>query len=121
MKQNILVLLMEVAILAEAAPLEITADGVVRVGKTRVTLDTIVAVFKQGETAEEIVARYPSLKLADVYATIAFYLNHQPEVESYLEKRQQQAQQIRRINETRFDSQGFRDRLLARKVEREVC
>ncbi|WP_390889389.1 DUF433 domain-containing protein [Leptodesmis sichuanensis] len=42
----------------------------VHVGKTRVTLDTVVAVFKQGSTAEEIVYRYPTLKLADVYATI---------------------------------------------------
>jgi hypothetical protein len=44
---------MTLSIVAEAAPLKVTADGVVRVGKTRVTLDTIVAVFKQGATAEE--------------------------------------------------------------------
>ncbi|MGB3402663.1 MAG: DUF433 domain-containing protein [Microcoleaceae cyanobacterium] len=68
-------------------PLQTTADGVVRVGKTRVTLDTVVAVFKQGATAEEIVYRYPSLKLADVYATIAFYLNHESDVEAYLPKK----------------------------------
>lgn len=30
---------MALAIVAEPAPLEITADGVVRVGKTRVTFD----------------------------------------------------------------------------------
>lgn len=72
-----------------------------RVGKTRVTLDTVIAVFKQGSTAEEIVYRYPSLRLADVYATIAFYLNHQPEVETYLQLRQQQAQEIRKMNEAR--------------------
>jgi len=94
---------------------------VVRVGKTRVTLDTIVAVFKQGATAEEIVYRYPSLQLADVYATVAFYLNHQQEVETYLQQRQQQSQEIRRMNEARFDPQGLRDRLLARQAQREVC
>jgi uncharacterized protein (DUF433 family) len=116
LKANILVLLMALAIVAEPAPLEITADGVVQVGKTRVTLDTLVAVFKQGATAEEIVYRYPSLKLADVYATVAFYLNHQQEVEAYLQQRQQQAQEIRRMNEVRFDPQGLRDRLLARKA-----
>ncbi|WP_445263843.1 DUF433 domain-containing protein [Scytonema millei] len=72
---------MTLAIEAELAPLETNADSVVLVGKTRVTLDTVVAVFKQGATAEEIVYRYPSLKRADVNATIAFYLNHQQEVE----------------------------------------
>lgn len=30
------------------------ADGVVRVGGTRVTLDTIVFAFEEGATAEEI-------------------------------------------------------------------
>jgi len=112
---------MALAIIAELAPLKMADDGVVRVGNTRVTLDTVVAVFKQGSTAEEIVYRYPSLQLADVYATVAFYLNHQQEVETYLQQRQQQAQEIRKMNEGKFDPQGLRDRLLARKTEREVC
>lgn len=111
---------MTLAILAEPAPLSINPDGVVHVGHTRVTLDTIVAVFKQGATAEEIIHRYPSLKLGDVYATIAFYLNHQLEVEAYLKQHQKQAQDIRRMNQTRFDPQGLRDRLLARRVERQA-
>ena len=109
---------MTLAVVAEPAPLNTNADGVVRVGNTRVTLDTVIAVFKQGTTAEEIVYRYPSLRLADVYATIGFYLNHQQEVEMYLQQRQQQAQEIRKMNEGRFDPQGLRDRLLARKAEK---
>lgn len=108
---------MVLAIVAEPAPLKITVDKIVRIGQTRVTLDTVVAVFKQGATAEEIVYRYPSLKLADVYATIAYYLNHQQEVEAYLQQRQQQAREVRKTNEARFDPQGLRDRLLARKRE----
>lgn len=39
-------------IAAEPIPLETDADGVVRVGETRVTLDTVVAAFKEGATAE---------------------------------------------------------------------
>jgi uncharacterized protein (DUF433 family) len=109
---------MTLAVVAEPAPLKTNADGVVRVGNTRVTLDTVIAVFNQGTTAEEIVYRYPSLRLADVYATIGFYLNHQQEVETYLRLRQQQAQEIRKINEARSDPQGLRDRLLARKAEK---
>lgn len=108
---------MTIAILAESPPLTVNPDGVVKVRGTRVTLDTVTFVFKQGATAEEIVHRYPSLKLGDVYASIAFYLNHQEDVEDYLKQRQQQAQEIRQMNEARFDPQGLRDRLLARKVE----
>lgn len=113
--------MMTLAIVAEPAPLKANEDGVILVGKTRVTLDTVVAVFKQGTTAEEIVCRYPSLNLADVYATIAFYLNHESEVEAYLQQRQQQSQEIRAMNQARFDPQGLRDRLLARKNERAGC
>lgn len=57
---------MTLTIVAEAPPLQVNEDGVILVGKTRVTLDTIVAVFNQGATAEEIAHRYPSLNLADV-------------------------------------------------------
>ena len=112
---------MTLTIVAESAPLKANEDGVMLVGKTRVTLDSVVAVFKQGVTAEEIVYRYPSLNLADVYATIAFYLNHQSEVETYLQQRQQQSQQMHAMNQARFDPQGLRDRLLARKTEQELC
>jgi uncharacterized protein (DUF433 family) len=111
---------MSLAIKAEPVPLTVNSHGVVRVGGTRVTLDTVIALFKQGVTAEEIVQRYPSLRLGDVYASIAFYLNHQEDVESYLEQRQQQAQEIRQMNEARFDPQGLRDRLLARRIERQA-
>ncbi|MCL1470350.1 hypothetical protein [Argonema antarcticum] len=38
-------------------------------------------------------------------------------VEAYLPQRQQQAQEVRQINQARFDQQGLRDRLLARKAE----
>lgn len=112
---------MTLAIVAETAPLQANEDGVILVGNTRVTLDTVTAVFNQGATAEEIVYRYPSLNLADIYATIAFYLKHQSEVEAYLQQRRQQAQEIREMNQARFDPQGLRDRLLARKAEQEAC
>ncbi len=100
----------------ELLPLSMTANGVIRVGKTRVTLDTVVAAFKQGATAEEIVQQYPSLLLADVYAVIAYYLRRQAEVEVYLQDRQQQAEEIRKLNESRYNPIGIRERLLARQV-----
>ncbi|MGK7887967.1 MAG: DUF433 domain-containing protein [Leptolyngbyaceae cyanobacterium] len=112
---------MTLTIVAEPAPLTKTDNGVFRVGNTRVTLDTLISVFKQGMTAEEIAFRYPALKLADIYATIAYYLNHQEEVDTYLQERQQQAQEIRHINEAKFDPKRLRDRLLARQAEQDPC
>ncbi len=102
----------------EPLPLETDADGVVRVGRTRVTLDTLIMAFTDGATAEEIAHQYPSLQLADIYSVIGYYLRHRSEVETYLRQRAQQAADVHRQNEARFDPSGVRDRLLARRTSR---
>jgi len=110
---------MALSFATEAIPLEADANGVVRVGKTRVTLDTVIAAFSDGATAEEIVQQYPSLNLADVYHVIGYYLRRPSEVEAYLQQRKAQTDIARKQNESRFDPQGVRDRLLARRASRE--
>lgn len=99
----------------ERIPVHTDADGVVRVGGTRVTLDTLVAAFDAGATAEEIAQQYPSIALADIYSVIAYYLRHQFEIRLYLTQRQGAAAQLRDENERRFDPSGVRDRLLTRR------
>lgn len=106
---------MTLAIAIEPAPLEIDVHGVVRVGKTRVTLDTVVMAFLEGATAEEIGEQYTSLKIQDIYSTIGYYLRHQAEVDAYLLERQHQVAAIRQETEQRFNPIGIRDRLLARR------
>lgn len=103
----------------EDVRLKTDADGVVRVGDTRVTLDTIVSAFDAGATAEEIAQQYPALQLADVYQVIGYYLRRQEEVDAYLAKRAMEAGKVRQENRKRFDPQGVRDRLLARRTQRE--
>ena len=109
---------MSLTISTQTLPLRIDADGVVRVGKTRVTLDTVIGAFVEGATAEEIAHRYPSVELADVYSVIAYYLRHRPEVEEYLHRRRQEAAQVQQQNERQFDPHGIRDRLLARRAQK---
>jgi uncharacterized protein (DUF433 family) len=106
---------MSLSVTAEPVPLVSDADGVVRVGSTRVTLDTVVAAYREGMTAEGIVEQYPSLRLADVYSVLGYYLGHRDEVEAYLRDRQRLAADVRRENEARFDPAGVRERLLARR------
>lgn len=96
-------------------PLATDADGVVRVGGTRVTLDSVVYAFNQGATAEEITQQYSTLHLQDVYAIIAYYLHERAEVDAYLQQRQERATVMRHQNELRFNPAGIRERLLARR------
>ena len=106
---------MNLTIAIEPTPLVVNTDDVVLVQGTRVPLDTVVLEFKQGATAEEIVEQYSSLDLADVYAVISYYLRHQSDVETYLQQRQQYAEEVRAENERRFPTKGLRDRLLAQR------
>lgn len=111
---------MTLTIASETVPLVTDIDGVIRVGETRVTLDTVIAAFLDGATAEEISQQYPSLDLADVYSVIAYYLRQRAEIDTYLERRREQAEKIREENESRFDPSGIRDRLLARRASRRL-
>ena len=103
-----------------ASPLRVDDSGSVRIGPTRVTLDTLVSSYRDGSTAEELVQQYPSLSLADVHATLAFYLTHQSDVDAYLQQRQRDAIDTRRRVEQVCDQRGLRDRLLARQAARKT-
>jgi uncharacterized protein (DUF433 family) len=104
-------------VIEQTQPVPLAADvgGVVRVRGTRVTLDTVAHAFERGATAEEIVQQYPSLGLADVYAVLGYLLRHQDTVAAYLDHRAAQCRTVRQENERRFDPQGVRARLLARR------
>lgn len=105
---------MSLLIAAEKIPLAVDSDGVIRVAQTRVTFDTLVYAFLDGATAEEIVQQYPSLDLADVYAVIGYFLRHRTDIEAYLQKRQEQADAVRKENETRLAPRDIRMRLATR-------
>jgi uncharacterized protein (DUF433 family) len=106
---------MKLSIEPETAPLTTDRDGVVRIGNSRVTLDTVVYAFNDGANAEEILERYPSLQLADIYSVVGYYLRHRTEVDTYLKEREAFRTEVRRENESRFPSTGLRERLLARR------
>jgi uncharacterized protein (DUF433 family) len=110
---------MSLTIDTEPVPLQTDADGVVRVGGTRVTLDTVVTAFQQGAAAEEIAEQYPSVALSDICAAIAFYLRHRPEVEGDLAEGNRQNDSLRQKQEATYDRQEIRNRLLARRSSAE--
>ena len=107
---------MTLSIVETPVPLRTDAHGTVRVGGTRVTLDSVVGAFLQGATAEDIVRKYPTLDLADVYAVLSYYVRRRADVDAYLREQEREATAIRQRIETDSNhNQGdIRARLLAR-------
>ncbi len=107
---------MTLLIETQPLPLMQDSDGAVRVRGSRVTLDSIIYAFLDGATAEEIAQQYPSLSLPDIYSVIGYYLNQSAKVNKYLKRREKIAAKVKQQNESRFDPNGVRDRLLARQA-----
>jgi len=98
-------------LVADPIPLRLDATGVLRVGNTRVTLDTVVDAYHERASAEEIVDRYESLTLADVYGVFSYYLRHQEELDQYLTERRAAGDAVRSEVEARQGVQDVRGRL----------
>lgn len=99
----------------EAPPLRRDAHGALRVGRSRVLVELVLRAFQDGATPEEIVQRYPTASLEDVYAVVAHYLRHREAMETYLAERELRAQEVRRtIEEHQGALPDLRERLLAR-------
>ena len=105
---------LDVAALVDTIPLARDAHGVYRVGGTRVTLDLVVRAFNRGATAEEIVQKYGSLQLPDVYQVIGYYLKHADELAEYFEDRSRQEEDLV-SSHPEWSPKDLRDRLLARQ------
>ena len=101
---------------APAIPFTRDADGALRVAGSRVLVELVVRAFQDGATPEAIVQRYPTAGLAEVYATIAYYLSRRAELDAYLTERGQQAADIRgKIEAGQKDLGELRRRIAAAK------
>ncbi|HVS36676.1 MAG TPA: DUF433 domain-containing protein, partial [Gemmataceae bacterium] len=104
----------------DPVPLRADERGGLRVGDSRVSLDTLLHEYENGADPEGIVNAYPTLRLADVYAVIAYCLTHAEEVKEYLQRRQHEASALRREIESRQPGRAeLRARLLARRARQE--
>lgn len=109
---------MALTIEADALPLKNDPHDVVRVSGTRVTLQSVIHAFQDGASPEEIIDRYPVLPLADVYATIAYYLRHRADVDAYLAEEAAAAAAMRREVEAFLGPSPLRERLAAARSSR---
>ena len=61
-------------------------DGGYYVAGVRISLDSVVYAFNEGQSPEAIQEDFPLLKRSQIYGAIAFYLDHQAEIDKYLEE-----------------------------------
>lgn len=107
---------MSVTIKTDPLLLREDISGSLRIGQTRVLVELVLWAFQDGATPEAIVQRYPTLSLVNVYTVIAYYLQHQDEMERYLAKQEQRATEVRKqIERGQDDLAELRSRLLARR------
>ena len=58
--------------------------GKAAIGDTRVRVNNVVFLHKQGKTAQEVLVEYPDLSLAQVHSALAYYYDHQREIDGEL-------------------------------------
>lgn len=72
----------------------------IRLKGTRIGIETVLYEYlHRGQTPEAIAARYPSLTLEQVYATITYYLHNIEAVRAYLEDWLEHGQRMREAQE----------------------
>jgi uncharacterized protein (DUF433 family) len=98
-------------------PLRTDPDGVIRVGASRVTLHTLISFYRAGESPETLQEGFPTLSLAEIYATIAYYLANRDTVDAYLHELDREADRVRQEHEAQNPPQVTREALLARLEE----
>lgn len=65
----------------------------IRIKGTRVGIETVLDDYLDGASPEEIAARYRTLTLEQVYATLLYYFHDRAQVDAYLEAWRAQAEQ----------------------------
>lgn len=107
---------------SQTLPLRLTEDGTIRIANSRVSLDSIVHHYKLGASAEQIAQKFPVLELADIYAAIAYYLNHKDAIEDYLRQQEVKGDELQKKIEAdpqyQKKSAELRARILSRKMEK---
>ena len=72
--------------------LETDAHGLMLLSGHRIGLHDVLHFYCEGYSPEMILGEFPTLSLALVHRTIAFYLENQPEIDDYLRRERAQVE-----------------------------
>ena len=87
-------------------------NGVAWIDDTNVkVIEVVLDKMAHGSSPEEMAFQYPHLSLSQIHAALAYYYDHQSELEADIERRRREANEI--LDKT--SDPVFRKELLARK------
>jgi uncharacterized protein (DUF433 family) len=72
-------------------------DGWIHIVGHRIGLEHLVHYYLEGYSPEMLACEYPTLRLAEIYKVIAFYLENREEVDSYISREQKQLDELKRV------------------------
>jgi uncharacterized protein (DUF433 family) len=96
----------------------------IRIKGTRVGVETVLEDYLNGASAEEIAARYRTITLEQVYATITYYYQEKENLTAYLQRwrdytqtswREQQANPSKFVRKLNQRIKQQRDKIVAEK------
>lgn len=95
------------------------ASDDIRVKGTRIGIETILYEYiHRSQSPEAIAARYPSLTLEQVYATITYYLHNREAVTAYLEDWLEHGRRMREEQERNLPPVVIKLRAVAARHQR---
>jgi uncharacterized protein (DUF433 family) len=59
-----------------------TCGGAPRIAGTRIRVSQVVLLIESGSSPDEIIASYPHLTIADVYAALTYYHDHRESIDT---------------------------------------
>ena len=96
------------------------APNDIRLKGHRIGIETILTDYLNlGLFPEEIVLRYPTLTLEEVYATITYYWRNQEQVDAYLQAWKEHGERMRREQELNASPAVQRLRAMIRQRQQE--
>ncbi len=66
---------------------------IIRLKGHRIGIEHILAYYQEGYTPEEIAQEFQGVGIDKIYATITYYLSHRADVDAYLARWREQAEQ----------------------------
>jgi uncharacterized protein (DUF433 family) len=109
------------ASVADPVPLKKWDAGSVRVTGTRIHFNIVVGLYRRDGTVQDLLEALPDLSPATAHRLVAYYLEHQSEVDAWIEQIDREADEIWEKLEEIAPTKELRARLRAQLEERRAA